>query len=174
MLLQLTRWCAAAGADTYTKLWDLIALKQFRNSVSDSVTTYMMERKAQTASEAATLADEFMLIRKDPNLALVNLVWCLGMLSWASVSWAFPVDGVSLILGNDLAGQQVSVPLLVVENPVAYGAEKWAEPRELALLSSLIVNSTHLEALYKRRASSPFSSSLACLWKALYVWFALF
>lgn len=64
MLLHFTRWCNAMGTDTYEKLHHLIALEHFKNSVSDSVATYVTEQKARTASEAAVLADEFVLIRK--------------------------------------------------------------------------------------------------------------
>lgn len=49
---------------------DLIELEQFKTSVSEAVATYITERKVSTASEAAILADEFVLIHK--GMATLN------------------------------------------------------------------------------------------------------
>lgn len=64
MMLHFSRWRNASEAHDYESLCNLITLEQFKNSVSESVSTYITERKARTASEAAILADEYVLIRK--------------------------------------------------------------------------------------------------------------
>lgn len=45
-------------------LQELILLEQFKNNLSDRVVTYINEQKATTISDAAKLADEFVLTHK--------------------------------------------------------------------------------------------------------------
>lgn len=68
MTLHFERWRNAAGANNYESLCDLMALERFKNSVSENVSTYITERKASTGSEAAVLADEYVLIRKGKDV----------------------------------------------------------------------------------------------------------
>lgn len=58
------RWCTASGVKTLEDLKELMLLEQFKNSVSERVATYINERKPDTVSEAAVMADEFFLIHK--------------------------------------------------------------------------------------------------------------
>lgn len=55
------RWCTSLGVNTYAALCDLIVLEQFKNSVPSHIATHINERKVKRASEAATLADEYVL-----------------------------------------------------------------------------------------------------------------
>ena len=55
------RWCAAAEVDSQEALRDLIILEQFSNSVPEHITTYISERAVKTATEAAALADDYVL-----------------------------------------------------------------------------------------------------------------
>ena len=59
------RWCISLGVNTYADLCDLIVLEQFKDSVSSHIATYINEHKVKTASEAATLADEYVLTHRD-------------------------------------------------------------------------------------------------------------
>ncbi|XP_030271930.1 uncharacterized protein LOC115581177 isoform X1 [Sparus aurata] len=58
------RWCAASQVETLVDLQELILLEQFKNTLSDRVVTYLNEQKVTTISDAAKLADEFVLTHK--------------------------------------------------------------------------------------------------------------
>lgn len=67
MSTQLDRWCAAAEVDLYEGLRDLMILEQFRNSMPEHIATYISERKVKTATEAAALADDYVLTHGGDN-----------------------------------------------------------------------------------------------------------
>lgn len=58
------RWCTASEVTTFDSLCNLVVLEQFKNSVPDYVATYVNERKVKCPSEAAVLADEYVLTHK--------------------------------------------------------------------------------------------------------------
>lgn len=59
-----SRWCSAVGVGDFEGLCNLIVLEQFKNSVSGRVATYINEQKAETAAEAAALADDYVLTHR--------------------------------------------------------------------------------------------------------------
>lgn len=58
------RWCTAAEVVTLQDLYNLMVLEQFKQSVPEQVATYINERKVKSPSEAAILADEYVLTHK--------------------------------------------------------------------------------------------------------------
>lgn len=58
------RWCTASQVETLEDLQDLILLEQFKNTLPDRVATYINEQKVSKLSEAAKLAEEFVLTHK--------------------------------------------------------------------------------------------------------------
>lgn len=59
------RWCSASDIKTFDDLKELMVLEQFKNSVPPRIATFVTERKACTAYNAAVLADEYALIHKN-------------------------------------------------------------------------------------------------------------
>ena len=64
LTMHFNRWCVASGVENYGDLSDLIVLEQFKNSIPENVAVYICEQKAQTAAEAAALADDYALTHK--------------------------------------------------------------------------------------------------------------
>ncbi|KAF7644406.1 hypothetical protein LDENG_00222510 [Lucifuga dentata] len=60
-----SRWCTASGVNNFEDLFHLIVLEQFKNSLPSFVATYINEHKVKVSSEAAVLADEFVLTHKN-------------------------------------------------------------------------------------------------------------
>lgn len=58
------RWCSALEVTSFEKLCDLIILEQFIDCVPPEVATHIIERGISTVSEAATVADEYILAHK--------------------------------------------------------------------------------------------------------------
>uniref|UniRef100_A0A8C9X7J6 SCAN box domain-containing protein n=1 Tax=Sander lucioperca TaxID=283035 RepID=A0A8C9X7J6_SANLU len=58
------RWCAASQVKTFEDLQELILLEQFKNTLPDHVVTYINEQKVSKVTDAAKLADEFVLTHK--------------------------------------------------------------------------------------------------------------
>lgn len=58
------RWCAALKIDDYDNLRDLIILEQFKNSVPFRIATYLTEQQVKNVSDAATMADQFVLTHR--------------------------------------------------------------------------------------------------------------
>uniref|UniRef100_A0A671UNG2 SCAN box domain-containing protein n=1 Tax=Sparus aurata TaxID=8175 RepID=A0A671UNG2_SPAAU len=58
------RWCSALEVTTFKDLCDLMIQEQFKESIPPEVATHIAERGVKTASEAATLADEYALAHK--------------------------------------------------------------------------------------------------------------
>lgn len=54
-------WCTAAEVDSNENLSNLIILEQFKNSVLEGIAVHVCEHKVRTATEAATLADDYIL-----------------------------------------------------------------------------------------------------------------
>ncbi|XP_078145189.1 uncharacterized protein LOC139914508 [Centroberyx gerrardi] len=109
-----------SGVDTFDELCDLVILQQLKNSLPDSIATYVNERKVKTPSEAAVLADEFVLTHKNSFGELRNDDLVEGEVK-IGVRPQLPVDGVDVILGNDLAGDRVwaeGPPHVVTQVPV--------------------------------------------------------
>lgn len=59
------RWCQSQHVDGFEKLRDLVLLEEFKNCLPDKIATYINERKVSTVSDAAVLADEYVLTHKD-------------------------------------------------------------------------------------------------------------
>lgn len=55
------RWCSAMEVITFKELCEAMVLEQFKNCVPPEVATHIAERGVKTASEAAILADEYVL-----------------------------------------------------------------------------------------------------------------
>lgn len=58
------RRTAALNVTAFEALCDLVVLEQFRNILPDPIATYINEKNLATASAAAALADEFVLLHK--------------------------------------------------------------------------------------------------------------
>lgn len=58
------RWCSAVDVTTFEQLSNLIVLEQFRNILPERIATHVAERNLKTATEAASVADDFALIHK--------------------------------------------------------------------------------------------------------------
>ena len=60
------RWCMSNTVENnYEKLRQLILVEKFKNCVPSEVRTYLDERKADTLSQAAVLADDYVLTHKN-------------------------------------------------------------------------------------------------------------
>lgn len=59
------QWPVASGAETFPQLCELLLLEQFRPTPPDRLVTYLNERKVKSASNAAILADGFVLTFKE-------------------------------------------------------------------------------------------------------------
>lgn len=64
LAVHFQRWCASSQVKTFEDLQELILLEQFKNTLPDRVVTYLNEQKVTKVSEAAQLADEFVLTHK--------------------------------------------------------------------------------------------------------------
>uniref|UniRef100_A0A3B1K8B9 Gypsy retrotransposon integrase-like protein 1 n=1 Tax=Astyanax mexicanus TaxID=7994 RepID=A0A3B1K8B9_ASTMX len=58
------KWCAASKVDDYDKLRELILLEEFKTCLPESVVVYLNERHVKSVSEAAVLADEYVLTHR--------------------------------------------------------------------------------------------------------------
>ena len=67
------RWCMSnAIENNHEKLRQLILVEEFKNCVPSEVRTYLDEKKADTLSQAAKLADDYVLTHKNFNQRLVG------------------------------------------------------------------------------------------------------
>lgn len=64
LAVHFQRWCVSSQVKTFKDLQELILLEQFKNTLSDRGVTYLNEQKVTKVSEAAQLADEFVLTHK--------------------------------------------------------------------------------------------------------------
>lgn len=64
LMSHFNRWCSSSDVKTFDKLCDLVVLEQFKQSVPDYIATYINEHKVTCPSEAAVLADEYVLTHK--------------------------------------------------------------------------------------------------------------
>lgn len=55
------RWCSALKVESFEQLCDLIVLEQFKNSIPESIATYIGDQKVKTAAAAAALAEDYVL-----------------------------------------------------------------------------------------------------------------
>lgn len=60
------RWCTAEGISNFDDLCDLVILEQFKNILPERIATYVGEHQVRTAAQAAVLADNFVLMHKNP------------------------------------------------------------------------------------------------------------
>ncbi|XP_038156371.1 zinc finger MYM-type protein 1-like [Cyprinodon tularosa] len=115
----------AEGVKDFESLCDLMVLEQFKTIIPARVATYVNEQKVKTAAKAAVLADELewnlkqtlfvtIVARKDTGKTLImigSLIYLQSELVQGEVTIALrpslPVEGVSLILGNNPAGGRV-------------------------------------------------------------------
>lgn len=65
LMTHFNRWCASLGINSFESLCDLMILEQFKNIIPERIATYINEQKVKTATEAAVLADELVLIHKN-------------------------------------------------------------------------------------------------------------
>ena len=56
------RWLRAAEAQTFDKLREQVLIEQFLSTLEHRIKLYIMERKPESVKQAATLADEYVLI----------------------------------------------------------------------------------------------------------------
>lgn len=59
-----TRWCSALEVKTFDDLCDLILLEQFKNSIPVNIAQLISDHKVKTVSEAAALADDYVLTHR--------------------------------------------------------------------------------------------------------------
>uniref|UniRef100_A0A8C6T4W0 CCHC-type domain-containing protein n=1 Tax=Neogobius melanostomus TaxID=47308 RepID=A0A8C6T4W0_9GOBI len=59
------RWCAAQNVKTFDQLRDIILMEEFKNCLSERIATYINEQKTMNVSDAAVLADEYVLTHKE-------------------------------------------------------------------------------------------------------------
>lgn len=64
LISHFNRWCFSSDVRSFDKLCNLVVLEQFKQSVCDYITTYINEHKITCPSEAAVLADEYLLTHK--------------------------------------------------------------------------------------------------------------
>ncbi len=62
--MHFSRWCSAVEVSDFEGLCNLIVLEQFKNSVPNRVAVYVGEQKAQSATTAAMLADDYVLTHR--------------------------------------------------------------------------------------------------------------
>lgn len=60
----LDKWCAASKVSDFAQLRELFLLEEFKSCLPDKVVAYLNEKKVNTSSEAAMLADEFVLTHR--------------------------------------------------------------------------------------------------------------
>lgn len=58
------KWCCASKISNFEQLQELILLEEFKNCVPESVVVHLNDQKVITLSEAAVIADEFVLTHK--------------------------------------------------------------------------------------------------------------
>uniref|UniRef100_A0A0E9WWD8 SCAN box domain-containing protein n=1 Tax=Anguilla anguilla TaxID=7936 RepID=A0A0E9WWD8_ANGAN len=58
------RWCRSQKVETKEQLRGMMVLEEFKNGLPEAITTYLSEQKVIKVSEAAILADEFVLTHK--------------------------------------------------------------------------------------------------------------
>ncbi|CAI5670429.1 unnamed protein product [Oreochromis niloticus] len=58
------RWCLAYKAADVVSVRELILIEEFKNCISERMAVYLNEQKVSTLQQAATLADEFALVRE--------------------------------------------------------------------------------------------------------------
>ena len=58
------KWCSAQGVKTLEDLKGLVLMEEFNNCLPERVATYLSEQKAVKLSDAAILADDFVLTHK--------------------------------------------------------------------------------------------------------------
>ncbi|KAF7643615.1 hypothetical protein LDENG_00236320, partial [Lucifuga dentata] len=58
-------WCLAQGVKDFDQLRDLIVMEEFKNCAPEKIATHINEHKVTKVSEAAVLADEYVLTHRD-------------------------------------------------------------------------------------------------------------
>ncbi len=58
------KWCSATKTEDFNSLRKLILLEEFKGCLSERVVVYLSEQKVNSLSQAAVLADEFVLTHK--------------------------------------------------------------------------------------------------------------
>ena len=58
------KWCGASEVTDFESMRELILLEEFKNCLPECVVMYLNERAVSTASQAAVLADEFILTHR--------------------------------------------------------------------------------------------------------------
>ncbi|XP_048035833.1 uncharacterized protein LOC125261281 [Megalobrama amblycephala] len=59
------RWCASSKVDDFTSLRELMLLEDFKQCLPERMVLYLNEQKVTTLSQAAVLADEFVLTHRN-------------------------------------------------------------------------------------------------------------
>uniref|UniRef100_A0A3B4TE40 Gypsy retrotransposon integrase-like protein 1 n=1 Tax=Seriola dumerili TaxID=41447 RepID=A0A3B4TE40_SERDU len=106
-----TRWCSALKVKTFDDLCDLILLEQFKNSISENIAQHISDHKVKTVNEAAALADDYVLTHRRSFGELRTHGTSFGERAGGQITVgvrpALPIDGITLILGNGVAGGRV-------------------------------------------------------------------
>ena len=58
------KWCAASKAHTLSEVRELLLLEDFKNHLPDRIGVHLNEKKVESLSQAAVLADEYTLTHK--------------------------------------------------------------------------------------------------------------
>ncbi|XP_071948672.1 uncharacterized protein [Antedon mediterranea] len=121
------RWCNSEGVNgEFGKLRELMLVEEFKSCSPTEVRTYLEEQKVDNLMKAASAADNYVLTHKVvintksvsksvDDSKVQNIVsgdFVVGVVP------SLPVWGVTLLLGNDLAGDRVTVKPVVCKSPV--------------------------------------------------------
>lgn len=55
------KWCLSSGIMTLDQLQELLLLEDFKSSIPENIVVHLIEQKVANLSDAAVLADEFVL-----------------------------------------------------------------------------------------------------------------
>ncbi len=64
------KWCAASKVNDFNSLRELVLLEEFKSCLPELVVVYLNEQKVTSMSQAAVLAEEFVLTHKSVFLQL--------------------------------------------------------------------------------------------------------
>lgn len=62
--IDFNHWCTSLDVSSFSDLCELTVLEQFKNSVPSHIVTNIDERQVKTVTEAASLADNYVLTHR--------------------------------------------------------------------------------------------------------------
>ncbi|XP_064093832.1 uncharacterized protein LOC135206342 [Macrobrachium nipponense] len=135
-LRDFRKWLKASTITTFEQLENLIVFEEFVRKLPSHIMLYLCDRQENDLLKAASLADTYSLVHKTskrldhivkqvPGNTLgvsteesrESLLCKYCRVSVGVVDNDFPVEGVSFLLGNDLAGNLVVPNLVVTDHP---------------------------------------------------------